>query len=97
MAGEYDDAISRVNDLIATAHENSVYYTLQARTRRDAMMNIMIIFFLQAYMYFLFGYSRLEHKDYEGAIQSFERALTQTRRYPSRRLWTVSLVGAIIT
>ena len=31
MAGEYRDAISRVDDLIATVHINSICYVVQAR------------------------------------------------------------------
>ena len=33
MAGEHDDAILRVGDLIATVHLNSTYYVVQARTQ----------------------------------------------------------------
>ncbi|KAF8546305.1 hypothetical protein OG21DRAFT_1176634 [Imleria badia] len=48
---------------------------------------------LQAYMRLLFGNSCLERKDYEGAIQLFERAQTQIRFHESRRLWTISLIS----
>ena len=33
MAGEHRDAISRVDDLIATVHYNSICYVVQARAR----------------------------------------------------------------
>ena len=32
MAGEHNDAISRIDDLISTVGDNSVYYAIQART-----------------------------------------------------------------
>ncbi|KAF8548112.1 hypothetical protein OG21DRAFT_1607087 [Imleria badia] len=86
LAGEYADAISRVGDLIATTHDNSIYHTLQARTPRHALITV-------AYMRLLFGNSRLERKDYEGAIQLFERAQTQIQDHESRRLWTISLIS----
>jgi hypothetical protein len=44
MAGEYADAISRVGDLIATTHDNSIYHTIQVRTQRDAMISAVIDF-----------------------------------------------------
>ena len=31
MAGEHEDAVARVGDLIATVHSNSIYYVVQAR------------------------------------------------------------------
>ena len=31
MAGEHDDALARVGDLIATVHLNSICYVVQAR------------------------------------------------------------------
>ena len=31
LAGEYDDAISRIGDLIANVHVNSICYEVQAR------------------------------------------------------------------
>ena len=40
MAGEHDDAVLRVGDLIATVHLNSPYYVVQARATRFWMANI---------------------------------------------------------
>ena len=31
MAGEHEDAVARVGDLIATVHSNSIYCVVQAR------------------------------------------------------------------
>jgi len=40
MAGEYDDAMSRVDDLIATLQLNSICYVVQAREQRATTTNI---------------------------------------------------------
>ena len=40
MAGEHDDAISRVGDLIATLQLNSICYVVQAREQRATTTNI---------------------------------------------------------
>ena len=45
-------------------------------------------------MYLLLGNSRMETGDYNGAIQSFERARAQMRPHPSRALLVVSLVSS---
>ena len=47
-------------------------------------------------MYLLLGDSRMERSDYEGAIQSFERARAQMRSDGSRALSVVSLVGSLV-
>ena len=41
MAGEYDDAVSRVKDLIASLHLNSICYIVQARARRVTAVNMI--------------------------------------------------------
>jgi hypothetical protein len=46
-------------------------------------------------MYLLLGNSQMEHSDYEGAIQSFERARAQIRPHASQALSVVSLVGSL--
>ena len=43
-------------------------------------------------MYLLLGTSRMESRDHEGAIRSFERARAQMRPHPSRALLVISLV-----
>ena len=71
MAGERRDAISRVDDLIATVHYNSICYVVQARARalpRDEYHWHSH----QAYMYLLLANFQMERSDYKGAIQSFE-------------------------
>ena len=45
-------------------------------------------------MYLLLGNSRMETRDYEGAIRSFEHARDQMRSHPSRALSVVSLVSS---
>ncbi|KAG8214862.1 hypothetical protein J3R82DRAFT_10029 [Butyriboletus roseoflavus] len=75
MAGERDDAISRLDDLIATVPCNSVCCVVQA------------------YMYLLLGSSRMKSRNYEDAIQSFERARTQMRHHESRQLLVISLIS----
>ena len=47
-------------------------------------------------MYLLLGNSRMESRDYEGAIRSFERARAQMQPHPSRGLSVVSLVSFLI-
>jgi hypothetical protein len=47
-------------------------------------------------MYLLLGNLQMEHSDYEGAIQSFERALAQIRPHASQGLSVVSLVGSLM-
>ena len=47
-------------------------------------------------MYLLLGNSRMENRDYEGAIQSFQRARAQMRPHPSRILSVVSLVISLM-
>ena len=44
MAGDYDDAISRVDDLIATLHLNSICYVVQARGQRATTRRIPLKF-----------------------------------------------------
>ena len=44
-------------------------------------------------MHLLVGNSCMECSDYEGAIQSFERAQAQMRHYTSRALFVISLVS----
>jgi hypothetical protein len=48
-------------------------------------------------MYLLVGNLHLEHTNYEGAIQSFERAGAQLRGHTSRALLVVSLVSFLLT
>ncbi|KAF8555785.1 hypothetical protein OG21DRAFT_1460469 [Imleria badia] len=72
-AGEHGDAISRVDDLIATVHLNSICYVVEA------------------YIYLL-GNLQMQTSDYEGAMQSFERARSQVRQHTSRPLLMVSLI-----
>ena len=47
-------------------------------------------------MYLLLGNSHMEHSDYEGAIQSFERAQAQMRHDEGRSLLVISLVGSLM-
>ncbi|KAF8435996.1 hypothetical protein L210DRAFT_3549787 [Boletus edulis BED1] len=77
MAGEHPDAISRVDDLIATVSFNSTCYVVQ---------------FQKAYMYLLLGNSQMECGDHDGAIQSFERARAQKRDYLRLPLFAISLI-----
>ena len=44
-------------------------------------------------MYLLLGNSHVERSDYEGAIQSFERAQAQMRHDEGLSLLVISLVG----
>jgi hypothetical protein len=44
-------------------------------------------------MHLLLGNSRMESRDYEGAIRSFERARAKMRPHASRGLLVVSLVS----
>ena len=44
-------------------------------------------------MYVLLGNLRMEHSDYDGAIQSFELARAQMRDDMSRPLFVISLVS----
>jgi hypothetical protein len=64
MAGEHRDAISRVDDLIATVHLNSICYVVQARAQRATIRRISPLNFLQAYMYLLLGNSQMETSDF---------------------------------
>ncbi|KAF8552314.1 WD40 repeat-like protein [Imleria badia] len=73
MAGEHWDAISRVDDLIATVQFNSICFV--------------------AYMYLLIGNVQLENINYEGAIQSFERARSQMRSCVGTDLPAISLIS----
>ena len=96
MAGEHRDAISRVDDLIATVHYNSICYVVQARGHglpRDEYHHLHL---QQAYMYLLLGNLQMERSDYEGAIQSFEHARAQIRHNESRSLLVVSLVSFLV-
>ena len=47
-------------------------------------------------MYLLLGNSRMESRDYEGAILSFERTRAQMRPHASRALSVVSLVSSLM-
>ncbi|KAF8548746.1 hypothetical protein OG21DRAFT_1489116 [Imleria badia] len=76
MAGEHDDAISRVDDLIPFSCNNSICYVVQAR----------------AYMHLLLGNLRIENRHYEGAIRSFERAHALMRPHTNQGLSVVSLI-----
>lgn len=58
-----------------------------------AMHRISELIFPKAYMYLLLGDSRMERSDYDGAMQSFERARAQMRRYEGVPLLSVSLVS----
>lgn len=42
MAGERDDALSRVDDLIAMVPSNAAYYVVQVRTRHVVKLQIPI-------------------------------------------------------
>ncbi|KAF8552471.1 hypothetical protein OG21DRAFT_1443452 [Imleria badia] len=74
MAGEYEDAISRVDDLIAMVCDNSICYVVQA------------------YMHLLLGNLRMESRDHESAIRSFEHARVRMRPHTSQALLAVSLM-----
>ncbi|KAF8546776.1 hypothetical protein OG21DRAFT_1527604 [Imleria badia] len=47
----------------------------------------------RAYMHLLLGNSCMEHGDYKGAIDSFERAQAQMRYYSGPGLFTISLIS----
>ena len=47
-------------------------------------------------MYLLLGNSRMESRDYEGAIRSFEHAQAQMRPHSSRALLVISLVRSLM-
>ena len=47
-------------------------------------------------MYLLLGNSRMESRDYEGAIRLFERARAQMQPHPSQGLSVVSLVSFLM-
>ena len=94
MAGEHRDAISRVNDLIATVHLNSTCYMVQARARRiTTQANITANISPQAYMHLLLDNSHIDKSDFTAAVQSFERAQAKMRHQTSRTLFVVSLVS----
>ena len=46
MAGEHDDAISRVDDVIAMVRDNSICYVVQARAQRANTRRIPPLTFL---------------------------------------------------
>ncbi|KAF8415520.1 hypothetical protein L210DRAFT_3585881, partial [Boletus edulis BED1] len=52
---------------------------------------------VQAYMYTRLGNSQMQCNDYEGAIQSFERARAQMQYHTTRPLFVVSLVRYLIS
>ncbi|KAF8548319.1 hypothetical protein OG21DRAFT_1489483 [Imleria badia] len=73
MAGDHREAISRLDDLIATVQFNSICYV--------------------AYMYLLLGGTQMGTSDYDGAIQSFERARAKTRSCVAPDLSAISLIS----
>ncbi|KAF8548528.1 hypothetical protein OG21DRAFT_750496 [Imleria badia] len=81
MAGEYDDAISRVRDLIASLHLNSICYVVQA------YMHLLFGISLKKS-----GDYERAIQSFESAKRSFERARAQLRRHTSQALTLVSLI-----
>ena len=93
MSGEYDDAISRLDDLIDTVPFISICYVVQARAQRATTRRISPLTLLAGVQYLLLGNSRMESCDYEGAIRSFGRARAQMQPHASPALSVVSLVS----
>ena len=93
MAGEHYDAISRIDDLIATVPFNSICHVVQARAHVLPRGEYHHSHFQQAYMYLLLGNSHMEHSDYEGAVRSLERAQAPVRNCVGPRLFVISLVS----
>ena len=96
MAGEHPDAISRVDDLIATIPLNSTCYVVQARAHALPCSEYYHSHFQQAYMYLLLGNSHMGCSNYESAIQSFEHARVQMRYYGGGPLLVLSLVSTLV-
>ena len=96
MAGEHLDAISRVDDLIATVPFNSICYVVQARAHALPRGKCYHSHFQQAYMYLLLGNSHMMRSDYEVAIQSFQHARARMRHSGGPLLLVVSLVSFLI-
>jgi len=95
-AGEHVDAISRVDDLIATVRFNAICYVVQARPYALPHNRHPYRHFYQAYMHLLLGNSHMESGDYESAIRSFECARALMRPYSSEVLSVISLVGLLM-
>ena len=96
MAGEHPDAISRVDNLIATIPLNSTCYVVQARAHALPCSEYYHSHFQQAYMYLLLGNSHMGRSNYESAIQSFGRARAQMRCYGGGPLLVLSLVSPLV-
>lgn len=91
MAGQHEDAISRVDGLIAAVEFNSIFYVVQVRAWFEYDSGTTY-FLPQAYMHLLIGNSLMERSDYDSAIQSFKLALAQLGIRTDQPPLVVSLV-----
>ena len=95
-AGEHDDAISRLDDVIATVQFNSICYVVQARPHALLYNRHPYQHFCQAYMHLLLGNSHMESGNYKSAIRSFERARDQMRPCATQAFTVISSVSFLM-